>query len=203
MKEGAYRAAEKLLVTVASELAGEGSGFAPKCQKRRLNIVVLEGFEFECPVVPSGAVDEDEGEFVSPDRDTIPEGDVDVNDVEVLGDKTVDCLYTRCFGNGSVCAQGQREFAGVEKCAVLGAGDDVFVVAEAATPGQTMELFRSVRSFGLGRVGSIAWADRLKTSVWMMKLRHDFLVRHAFQFEGWTGPGRVGYRWGVMWGCDR
>ncbi len=88
MKEGAYCAAKKLFITVTSELASEGASFVAKCEESRLNVVVLQRFETERPVVPSGAVDKNESEFITSDGDTIPESDIHVNDVEVLGDET-------------------------------------------------------------------------------------------------------------------
>jgi hypothetical protein len=57
MEEGTNRAAEELFVAVASKLAGEGAGFVPKCQESRLNVVVLEGFQTERPVIPGSAID--------------------------------------------------------------------------------------------------------------------------------------------------
>jgi hypothetical protein len=57
MEEGANRAAEELFVAVASKLAGEGAGFVLKCQESRLNVVVLEGFQTERPVIPGSAID--------------------------------------------------------------------------------------------------------------------------------------------------
>ncbi len=162
-------AAEKLFVAVASELASEGAGFVVECKECRLDVIVLECFEAERPVVTGRAVDEDEGEFVSSDGDTIAKSDVDMNYVKVFGDEAIYRFATWCFWDCCVCAKGQWELASVEKGTVFASGDDVLVITETAASGKTMKFLRGERCLCFGGVGGVAWTDRRWTGVGVMK----------------------------------
>jgi hypothetical protein len=49
-------AAEKLLITVTPELAGQAAGFRLECQEARNNIVVVKRLESKTPIETSCAI---------------------------------------------------------------------------------------------------------------------------------------------------
>ncbi len=77
-----------------------------KGKERRLNVIMLQGFEAEGPIISSGAIDEDNGKFESPNRDSVAKSDVDMNDIQVLGGEAIDSFPTGDLRNCGVRSEG-------------------------------------------------------------------------------------------------
>jgi len=125
-------------------------------------------------------VNEDESELVPADRNSVTKCNVNINDIEIPGRKSVNCLATWCLRDSCISAEGEGELAGIEECAVFCAGDEVLVVAKAAAAGEAMKFFRGVRLFGLGRIWCVAWTNGWGTRVWVVELGEDLLGGHTF-----------------------
>jgi hypothetical protein len=153
-------------------------------KKGCLDVVVLERLESERPVVASSAVDKDESELEPADGNAVPKCNINMNNIEISGREPVSRLATWCFWDCCICAKGDRELAGIEECAIFCAGDDMLVVAKAAAAGEAIEVLRSVRVFGLGRIHCVTWADGRETRVGVVELGNYFLVGHTLQSRG-------------------
>jgi hypothetical protein len=81
-------------------------GFVAKGKEGRLNVIMLQGFEAEGPIIPSGSINEDKGKFESPNRDAVAKSDVDMNNVEVLGGEAIDGFPMGGLQNCSVRSEG-------------------------------------------------------------------------------------------------
>jgi hypothetical protein len=119
VEEGAYSAAEQLLIAVTSELTGESTGLVPKGKKRGLNVVVLEGFKAKRPVVAGGAVNEDESKFVPTDRDAVSKSNIDMDDVKIFSWEPINSLAAGCFRDCGICAEGEGKLTGVKQDAAF------------------------------------------------------------------------------------
>ncbi len=75
-------------------------------KESRLNVIMLQGFEAEGPIISSGAIDEDKGKFESPNRDAVAKSDVDMNDIQVLGGEAIDSFPTGGLRNCGVRSKG-------------------------------------------------------------------------------------------------
>ena len=106
MEERSYRATKKLLVAVTTELTGKGAGLIAEGKEGGLNVMVLEGFKAERPVVACGAIDEDECEFVPADRDAVAESNINVYNVEISSREPIDRFATGCLWNCCISAEG-------------------------------------------------------------------------------------------------
>ena len=67
---------------------------------------MLQRFEAECPILSSGAIDEDKGKFESPNRDAVAKSDVDMNDIQVLGGEAIDSFPMGGLRNCGVRSEG-------------------------------------------------------------------------------------------------
>jgi hypothetical protein len=191
IEEGAYRAAEQLLVAVTLELTGESAGLVPKGKKRGLNVVVLEGFKAKRPVVMGGAVDEVESEFVPTDGDAVSKSNIDMDDVEIFSWEPINSLAAGCFWDCGICAEGEGKLTGVEQDAAFRAGNNMLIVAKAATAGESMKFLRCICSLGLRSIRRVTRSDRRGLRVWVVEGGNNLLVGHAFQFN-----------WGAALGWD-
>jgi hypothetical protein len=81
-------------------------------------------------------VHKNKGIFEAPDRNTIPKCDVDVNNIEVLCQKSFDPFATRGLWDCCIGAKGEWEFPRVEESAILCHQNDVVLVVKTATPGE-------------------------------------------------------------------
>ncbi len=191
VEEGAYSAAKQLLVAVTSKLMGESAGLVPKGEKRGLNLVVLEGFKAKCPVVAGGAVDEDESEFVPTDRDAVSKSNIDMDNVEIFSWEPINSLAAGCFRDCGICAEGEGKLTGVKQDAAFRAGNNMLIVAKAATAGESMKFLRCICSLGLRSIRRVTRSDRRGARVWVVEGGNNLLVGHAFQFN-----------WGAALGWD-
>ena len=96
------------------------------------------------PVVAGGAVDEDEGKLVPTNGDTVSKSNIDMDDVEIFGREPINHLATGSFQDCSICAEGEKKLAGVEQEAIFRAGNNMLIVAKAATAGESMEFLRCI-----------------------------------------------------------
>jgi hypothetical protein len=71
-----------------------------------------------------------------------------VYDIEVLGGEAIDEFPTCSLGYRSISAERQGEFSGVDQDPVLGPGNDVLIITEAAATSEAMELFWSISCLG-------------------------------------------------------
>jgi hypothetical protein len=197
VKERADRAAEELFIAVATKLTSECASFGTESEKGRLDVVVLERLESERPVVARSAVNEDESELVPADRNAVTKCNIKINDIEILGWKTVNCLATWCLGDSCISTEGEGELTGIDECAVFCAGDEMLVVAKTTAAGEAMKFLRDVRSFGLGRIRCVAWTDGRGRRVWVVERGDDLLGGHTFQPRGRAAgrPRATGGRW--------
>ena len=147
VEEGAYSAAEQLLVAVTLELTGESAGLVPKGEKCGLNVVVLEGFKAKRAVIAGGAVDEDESKFVPTDGDS--KSNIDMDDVKIFSWEPINSLAAGCFRDCGICAEGEGKLTGVKQDAAFRAGNNMLIVAKAATAGESMKFLRCICSLGL------------------------------------------------------
>ena len=202
VEEGAYSAAKQLLVAVTLELTGESASLISKGKKCGLNVIVLEGFKAKRPVVAGGVVNKDEGKCVPTDGDTVSKCNVDMEDVEIFGRELINRLAVGCFGDCSICAKGEGKLAGVEQDAVFCAGNNMLIVAKAATVSESMEFLRCICLLGLQSIRRVTRLDRREARVWVVEGGNNLLVGHAFQFNwgallGWEVVA-VGRTWGVL-----
>jgi len=158
---------------------------------------VLERLESERPVVACSAVNEDESELVPADRNAVTKCNINMNDIEILGQKSADRLATWCLRDSCISSEGEGELAGIEECSIFCAGDEVLVVAKATAAGEAMKFLLGVRLFGLGRIWCVAWTDGWGTRVWVVELGDDLLRGHTFQPRGRAAGGQraTGGRW--------
>ena len=105
---------------------------------------MLERLESERPVVASSAVNEDESKLVPADRNAVTKCSTNMNDIEIPGRKSVNCLATWRLRDSCISAEEEGELAGIEECAIFCAGDEVLVVAKAAAAGEAMKFLRGV-----------------------------------------------------------
>ena len=63
---------------------------------------MLERLESECPVVVSSAVNEDESELVPADRNAVTKCNINMNDIEIPGGKSVNCLAKCCLWDSCI-----------------------------------------------------------------------------------------------------
>jgi hypothetical protein len=106
---------------------------------------VLERLESERPVVASSAVNVDESKLVPANRNAVTKCNINMNDIEIPGGKSVNCLAKWCLWDSCISAKGEGELAGIEECAVFCAGDEVLVVAKAAAAGEAMRRMKGVQ----------------------------------------------------------
>jgi len=158
---------------------------------------VLERLESKLPVVASSAVNEDESEIVPANRNAVTKCNINMNNIKILGWKSVNCLATWCLRDSCISSEGEGELAGIEECAIFCAKDGVLVVAKATAAGEAMKFLQGVRSFGLGRIWCVAWTDGWGTRVWVVELGDDLLGGHTFQPRGRAAGGQqaTGGRW--------
>ncbi len=190
VEEGAYSAAKQLLIAVTSELTGESAGLISKGEKCGLNVIVLEGFKAKRPVVADGTVDEDEGEFVPTDRDAVSKSNINMDDVVIFGREPINRLAVGCFQDCHICAEGEGKLAGVEQDAAFCAGNNMLIVAKAATAGESMEFLRCMCSLGLRSIRRVTRPDRREMRVWVVEGGNNLLIGHAFQFDQGAALGR-------------
>ncbi len=86
---------------------------------------MLERLESERPVVASSTVNKDESELEPADRNTVTKCNINMNNIEIPGRKSVNCLATWCLWDSCISAEGERELASIDECAVFCAGDEV------------------------------------------------------------------------------
>jgi hypothetical protein len=67
---------------------------------------------------------------------------------------------------------------------VFRAGNDVLIVAEAATTGESMEFLRGVCPLGLQRIRCVAGSDGREAGVGVVEGGNNLFIGHAFQFSG-------------------
>jgi hypothetical protein len=65
-----------------------------------------------------------------------------VDDVKVLGRKSINWFTTSCFGNGCIGIKGEGELASVAEDTAIGCGDNLLVISKPTTTSQLMELLR-------------------------------------------------------------
>jgi hypothetical protein len=182
VEEGAYSAAKQLLVAVTLELTGESAGLVLKSKKCVLNVVVLEGFKAKRPVVAGGAVDKDESKFVPTGGDAVSKSNIHMNDVEIFSHEPINCLAAGCFRDCSICAEGEGKLTGVKQDAVF-CGNNMLIVAKAATAGEWMEFLRCICSLGLCSIRCVTRSDQQEARVLVVEGGNNLLVGHAFQFN--------------------
>ncbi len=141
-----------------------------------------------------GLVDKHECKLVTADRDAVAEGNIHVDDVKVLGRKSIDWFTASCLGNGCVGTKGEGELASVAENTAVGCGDNMLVILKPTTTGQSMELLRGEHRFRVRRVRGVAWADGWEARLRVMEVGLDFVLGHAVEFFG-----RNSYLGGVSW----
>ncbi len=139
-------------------------------KKCGLDITVLEGLKAEGPVVSSGLVDNYKCKLVTADRDAVTEDNIHVDDVEVLGRKSIDWFTASCLGNGCVGTKGEGELASVAEDTAIGCGDNMLVILKLMTTGQSIELLRGEHRFRVRRVRGVAWADGWEARLRVMEV---------------------------------
>ncbi len=141
-----------------------------------------------------GPVDEHECKLVIADRDAVAKGNIHVDNVEVLGRKSIDWFTGSYLGNGCVGAKGEGELASVAEDTAIGCEDNMFIISKPMTTGQSMELLRGEHHFRVRRVRGVAWADGWEARLRVMEVSLDFVLGCAVEFFG-----RASYLGGVSW----
>ena len=125
-----------------------------------------------------------------------------MDDVEIFGRESINCLAARCFWDCCICAEGEGKLAGVEQDAVFRAGNNMLIVAKAATANELMEFLRCICLLGLRSIRCVTRPDRREARVWVVESGNNLLIGHAFQFDrgaalGWEVVA-VGRTMGVL-----
>jgi hypothetical protein len=107
-----------------------------------------------------------------------------VDDVEVLGRKSINGFTAGCLGNGCIGAKGKGELASVAEDTTFGCGDYMLVIPKPTTTGQSMELLRGKHHFRVGRIRGVARADGWEARLRVMEVDLDFVLGYAFEFFG-------------------
>jgi hypothetical protein len=117
-----------------------------------------------------------------------------VDDVKVLGRKSIDWFTVSCLGNGCVGAKKEGELASVAEDTAVGCGDNMLVILKPTTTGQSMELLQGEHRFRVRLVRGVAWVDGWEARLRVMEVGLDFVLGHAVKFFG-----HASYLGGVSW----
>ena len=115
-----------------------------------------------------------------------------MEDVEIFSREPINCLAAGCFRDCSICAKGEGKLTGIKQDTVFCAGNNMLIVAKAATASESMEFLRCICSLGLRSIRRVTMLDRREARVWVVEGGNNLLVGHAFQFNwgaalGWDG----------------
>ena len=97
---------KKFFITVASKTYCETACFSAEVLKGRENLGMVKGFKTEDPGVASSAVCKYQCISNTANGNSITEGNITVDDVEVFVFGAVDVTAMLCLWDGSICTQG-------------------------------------------------------------------------------------------------
>jgi hypothetical protein len=168
---------EKFCITIAPETPSIGTRISPKQTKGSQNRRSRQILETEDPIVTCGTVNENERVPEATRGDTVTEGNVDMNDVEVKGLFTVNGPAPRSLRDRRKRAERHWKFTAIHPLAIETGLKDMLVVTESTAAKSTMELFRSPVGFSVGSIGTIARTNRGKSGTRMMNQPNDLILR--------------------------
>jgi hypothetical protein len=106
-----------------------------------------------------------------------------MDDVEIFSREPVNRLAAGCFRDCSICAEGEGKLAGVKQDAIFLAGNNMLIVAKAATAGESMEFLQCICALGLRSIRRVTRSDRREARVGVVEGGNNRLGGHAFQFS--------------------
>ncbi len=98
----------------------------------------MKRFEPEAPIETSSPINTNESIFITADRHTVSERDINIDNVEVFRRSTIKRLAPRGFRDSHVGSNGDRKLSIVQKLAILGCVDKMSIIAELAASRQTV-----------------------------------------------------------------
>jgi hypothetical protein len=169
---------KKFQITIAVKAMCKGfSGHTefPNCQD---DIRQRKQPETKSPVKMGGRGNKNQSTAVPADTNTVPKHNVHMNSVKVFVLCFVEETTTLGFQDGSIGSKRGGEFTTVNPLPILTDLQKMFVVTEFTAAHDPMQLLRQPMSLCIGAISGVAWLNRRKRPIVMMKKPSDLLGRH-------------------------